>query len=192
MKYKMSTTNHQQSFIRSFYIVSKGKFITLYLATFGLYGFYWCYKNWWGFKKNNQLSIWLFPRALLDILFFPSLIKRMVASLDPELRVSYLKEMGWLASQYIGFVLLGRVGDRLSQQSIGLPSSFYLSMISLPFACRALYLLQKLINDIMGDTKGISNSRLSWINIFWISAGLVYWLTVLIPQCLRHTLIPYS
>ncbi|MBE4587523.1 hypothetical protein BOO31_02305 [Vibrio navarrensis] len=188
----MSTTNHQQSFIRSFYIVSKGKFITLYLATFGLYGFYWCYKNWWGFKKNNQVSIWLFPRALLDILFFPSLIKRMVASLEPELRVSYLKEMGWLASQYIGFALLGRIGDRLSQQSIGLPSSFYLSVISLPFACRALYLLQKVINDIMGDTKGISNSRLSWINIFWISAGLVYWLTVLIPQCLRYTLIPYS
>ncbi|EOU2462145.1 hypothetical protein ACNTOD_001041 [Vibrio navarrensis] len=97
-----------------------------------------------------------------------------------------------MASQYIGFVLLGRIGDRRSQQSIGLPSSFYLSVISLPFACRALYLLQKMINDIMGDTKGISNSRLSWINIFWISAGVVYWLTVLIPQCLRYTLIPYS
>ncbi|AZE51116.1 membrane protein, putative [Pseudomonas chlororaphis] len=52
---------------RPFYVVSRTKFLTLFLLTFGFYRLYWAYKNWQQFKQATGQEMWPIARALFAI-----------------------------------------------------------------------------------------------------------------------------
>lgn len=60
-----------------FYSISTGKFIILYLATFGLFRYYWHYKNWALEKQHFQDKSWPIMRMIFSIFFVHELFSRI-------------------------------------------------------------------------------------------------------------------
>ena len=57
-----------------YYPVSVGKFAGLSLLTFGLYSFYWFYKNWQYVRERDQSTIWPFWRMVFQPIWLYPLI----------------------------------------------------------------------------------------------------------------------
>ena len=60
-----------------YFPVSEGKFMTLYILSFGLYGVYWFYKNWKLQEPKMDKKIYPVWRAIFSIFFTHALFKRI-------------------------------------------------------------------------------------------------------------------
>ncbi|MEM6513522.1 MAG: hypothetical protein AAF660_10955 [Pseudomonadota bacterium] len=78
-----------------FYSTGPFKFTLLYLATFGLYGIYWSYKNWRFIRDRDNSDVLPFIRAF----FYPLTFYWFLKSLAPSI------ESRWLSSTLVQVAL---------------------------------------------------------------------------------------
>ena len=62
--------------------IGVGKFIVLYVATFGVYSLLWFYRNWRYVKRRDDSAIWPIPRALFSHLMYFALLSDLKAEDD--------------------------------------------------------------------------------------------------------------
>lgn len=165
----------------TFYVVSRKKLAILYLATFGLYGVYWFYKNWSNYKHcssdkfNVDRSIWPVARGIFSIFFTHALFREVKAyGRDKAALADWNNES--LATQFVLFTISGSVLDRLSAHSIGSPYTDIASLLIMAPLVGLLLSAQHMINVGCGDPDGESNSRLTTANYVWIAIGLIFWI----------------
>lgn len=58
-------------------IMSVNKFVLLSITTFGIYSFWWIYKEWLFFQKKDQLDIMPFMRTLFTFIFIYNLFSKI-------------------------------------------------------------------------------------------------------------------
>ncbi|MCM0149714.1 hypothetical protein [Photobacterium galatheae] len=156
-----------------FYVVSPKKFTILFLSTMGLYGMYWVYINWSLYKKSTGSDVWPVARGFFDIFFVHSLCKKI-----GQLDFATTKEnsvMEWNAIKYVLLVISCRIADKLSENEIGMPYTFFYTLLAIPLMYRALYDIQIYVNKMMKDEAGTTNASLTWANYLWMILGVVFW-----------------
>ncbi|OLF51950.1 hypothetical protein [Pseudomonas chlororaphis] len=163
---------------RPFYVVSKTKFMTLFMLTFGLYLWYWAYKNWQQFKQASGQPLWPIARAIF-MLFYTHALYRAA---DAQIKKSG-RRYPWLpwdvASQFVVILLVSYGLDGMSKRN---PDSVLLDILSL-----VLLLIQALVtfkgqrglNEAAGDPQGDSNARFTPINYGFMAIGATLWCTML-------------
>ena len=162
-----------------FYVVSQQKFLILYIATLGLYSFYWFYKHWQQYKIRHQESMWPIMRAIFQIFFTHSLFENFRVRLMDK-KLTYAWAPGVLATIYVVIILTESVANRMSIKGIGLPLTDYLGFLLFPLQIWILYKAQGAANVACECPKGEKNSLLTAANYFWIVVGGVFWLLVAI------------
>ena len=165
-----------------FFPVSEGKLITLYILSFGLYGFYWFYKNWQLQQPKMEKKISPMLRAIFSIFFTHSLFKRIAAraeDLDQEHRFN----ANILATLFVGTVIVSNLLDRSSMNSgmmAGLTSNSVIitSLILFFVSAYPLVRVQATINRINNDMLGYLNHKYSLWNYLLIALGVILWLVM--------------
>ncbi|MEJ3674689.1 hypothetical protein WFH35_21130 [Vibrio vulnificus] len=163
----------------SFYVVSPKKFTVMYIGTLGFYGFYWMYKNWSIYRAASGEKIWPIARAIFFVFFLHSLCSKVTQSESLSSQGDLPKSLEWDATKYVLLSILGQISDRLSENEIALPYSFFVSLVLFPFMCQILYKIQLVINESQNDMFGDTNKKLSWLNYVWLSLGGALWLMVI-------------
>ncbi len=92
-----------------FFPVSETKLLVLSLCTFGLYQYYWFYKNWKIIRNRTHTDIYPFWRAFFAVLFCYSLFDR-IRKYDLESPTTNLN-VGALATAWIVATLLWKLPD---------------------------------------------------------------------------------
>lgn len=162
-----------------FYVVSKAKFLTLYVLTFGIYQLYWAYKNWHQFRHASGQELWPVARALFSIFFIHALYREADAILKRDGR-----SQDWrhdeLATLFVGGVILNAVLDGLARQHMGYPFIDIASLALLPVLAWVTWLGQRGLNAAAGDLHGQSNARFTPINYLFMVLGTL----LLVVVCL--------
>ncbi len=168
-----------------FYVVSIRKFTILYIATLGLYGFYWFYKNWacykekWQVTHTDRMDIWPVARAFFSIFFVHALL-REIKALAHNHPIMQNWRNGRQATQIVLLLILANVLDRLSYRSLGSPYIDILSLVILAPLLSQFLIVQEKINVSCNDPQGKSNSVLTKYNFAWIVVGIIFWILTLI------------
>jgi hypothetical protein len=167
-----------------FYVVSRRKFLVMYLMTLGLYKIYWFYKNWSMYKAIERAEggadsdIWPVPRALFCVFFVHALLREASAYASAKQReVSDGFEA--LATVLVILLLVSNVIDRLSTKGIGSPLTDYVSLALLFPMVWFFNLARQFINDASGDSAGMGNDTFTWANWIWIVIGAILWLGII-------------
>ncbi|MGC5703552.1 hypothetical protein J4P02_25485 [Pseudomonas sp. NFXW11] len=153
-----------------FYVVSKAKFLTLYILTFGIYRLYWAYKNWHQFRHASGHELWPIARAFFSIFFIHALYREADAILQRDGR-SHDWRHDELATLFVGGVIVTSVLDALSRQNIGYPLIDIAGMALLPVMAWVTWLGQRGLNAAAGDTEGRSNARFTALDYLFIVLG---------------------
>lgn len=162
-----------------FYVVARSKFIILYLATLGLYEFYWFYANWRNFRDAVGAKIMPLPRAIFYIFFTHSLFSRIDATLRHQ-AVEYEWSPRLLATLFVIISIAGSILDRLSMREIGSPLTDIASLVILVPTMLIALQAQDAINRSQNDREGNSNRRLTISNYVWIALGTAFWMLIAI------------
>lgn len=163
----------------SFFPVSEGKFITLYILSFGLYGVYWFYQHWKRQKPMMDKKIYPFWRAIFSIFFTHSLFKR-INQQAAHLPQQHKFNTNMLASFFVATIVLSLVVDPLSMSTDMLKNITNQTFV---IAALVLFLLstyplvkaQATINRINNDILGLLNHKYSVWNYVGIVAGIIFW-----------------
>ena len=134
LEYKSSTNIHNNSI--EYFSVSPKKLVILSTVTFGIYQFYWFYKNWEAVKKNGNEKISPLWRTFFTPIYCYNLFKRIFAS-SQEFGQKY-KNIIQLTIVYLILMFFPIYSNRVELMSILFLSKFY-SVI-------ALVTIQKAIN----------------------------------------------
>ncbi|MFJ7140456.1 MAG: DUF4234 domain-containing protein [Pseudomonas protegens] len=163
-------TPDAQAPLQPFYVVSRGKFITLYIVTFGIYQLYWAYKNWHQFRHASGQDLWPVARAFFAIFFTHALYREADAQLKRDGR-SHDWRPGELATLFVVGLIVNNVVDALSRKNIGYPVTDIASLALLPVLAWITWLGQRGLNAAAGDPEGRSNARFTPINYVFIVLG---------------------
>lgn len=167
-----------------FFVVSKPKFAVLYLATFGLYAFYWFFKNWdrykdkWPYASERGSTIWPVPRAIFSIFFVHALFREVKAYGGDKPAVAAWRN-NLHASLLVLLLLVSNILDRAAGRSIGSPYTDYLSLAMMAPLLIEFLRAQDRINISCGAPDGATNSRFSKANYAWIAVGALFWFFVI-------------
>ncbi len=144
-----------------FFPVSITKLLVLSVCTFGIYEFYWFYKNWKFVKENQGLKIMPFWRAVFSPLFCYSLFEA-VKKHAKRTKVNVKYSSGWLT---VGFIL--------TIMTTGIPDPFWcISMLSVLTFLPA----RSVIDTLNKKTDSIiKNDQFSGWNIVAIVFGVILW-----------------
>ncbi len=147
-----------------FFIVSTKKFTIMSLCTFGIYEYYWFYKN-WKFVKKNIKKVSPFWRTVFAIFCCHGLFK-IVKEYADQRRVECGYKPDLIAVYYILLSIVWRAPEPLSLISM---------MTFVP-----LLSVQKAINSIKGKVSPLTpdNSKFSAWNIVMIVIGIMVWVLV--------------
>ena len=159
---------------QEFYVVGKAKFLILMITTFGLYEFFWFYKNWSLYKARHNENMLPVMRAIFSIFFVYSLFKRVAASIDANGRESKWYP-GWMAASYILLSLSSSLVDSIASRVETYSLLDLFSLAVFPIIVWILYCAQQEINVACDDPEGDSNAALTPANYFWIVLGLLIW-----------------
>jgi hypothetical protein len=161
----------------AFYVVSRKKLSILYMATFGMYGVFWFYKNWSNYKNRTMenRSIWPVPRGIFSIFFTHALFREVKAYGHDKTALT-----GWNnnshATKLVLTTIVAHMLDRLSYRSFGSPYTDLASLVILVPLLIQFLSAQHMINASCGDPDGESNSRFTNANYAWIALGLIFWI----------------
>ena len=162
-----------------FYVVSKKKFYSLFVATMGLYLVYWFYKNWSLYRDATGASIWPIPRAIFSIFFVHSLFRAVQEKID---RAG--NSFDWNPNSHAGIVvsliIISNILDNTSAKSIGSPYTDWLSIIILVPLVFSLHKAQLAINVSCDDAEGKSNDEFTWANYVLLTLGSALWILAMI------------
>jgi len=176
-----------------FFPVSEGKLITLYILSFGLYGFYWFYKNWQLQKPKMEKKISPVLRATFSIFFTHSLFRRIdERAKDLKLDKKDTFNANNLATLFIGAVIVSNLLDRTSMNSgllVGMTSSKVIitSVILFLLSTYPLVKVQATVNRINDDMLGYLNHKYSVWNYLLIALGVVFWLMMIMGLLAQST-----
>jgi hypothetical protein len=159
-----------------FYVVSPRKFLILFFVTVGMYQFYWFYKNWALYKRSTEESIWPVPRAIFGVFFVHALFRNVEVHNEESSEPWDSSSNAW---PVVLFLIASNVLDRLSNKSIGLPYTGWLSLLILIPLGLSVLNAQGKINERCGDPSGKSNNNLTAANIAWCVAGALLWILAL-------------
>ncbi|HEY0287537.1 MAG TPA: hypothetical protein VGC62_11080 [Pseudomonas sp.] len=168
----------------AFFTVSTTKFMTMLLATSGLYGWYWFYKNWALYRRYSGRSIWPIPRAVFGLIFLPSLFCKLDRVLKQQGKdgmpfwrgsaaLFILIAIAPMALSFLVGLLQGLNGQPFSGG--GIVPMIAASIIPLMLQSLILLRVQRFINVVNDDPSGNTNARLTHWNWVWIVIGLLYW-----------------
>lgn len=180
-----ATNAHRQIF----YVVSVKKFSILYVATLGLYGLYWFYKNWacyksqWARDDPDREDPWPIARAIFAVFFVHSLFTE-VKILGRDKPTVDAWESGKHATQLVVLMIAAQLMDRLASRDIGTPYTDLLALIILVPILLLSAIAQEKINVSCNDPLGDSNNRFTAANYTWIALGAIVWCLVLLNYIL--------
>lgn len=161
-----------------FYVVSQQKFLILYIGTFGMYLVYWFFKHWSEYRNSTKASMWPIMRAIFSIFFTHSLFALFEKKY--ELKTGHApKSVNYLATIYVIFAIGCQILSKLSENAIGNPITFYLSLLIMPVSGWIFYHVQSLANYGGEDVTGESNNALTSLNYLWLALGVIFWCLVL-------------
>tara|TARA_R110000764_G_scaffold239212_1_gene337832 strand:+ start:1151 stop:1723 length:573 start_codon:yes stop_codon:yes gene_type:complete len=162
------------------YVVSPKKFTILFFCTMGLYSLYWSYKNWSLYNSSTNANIWPFARAFFDIFFIHSLCNKLLTCVGSMPTTKEHSNIELQATRYVILTVVGRIFDQVSTKGVGMPYSYFVSILVLPFTFQALLTIQIRINQHMGDELGHSNTSLTWVSYIWIVLGVLLWAIIVL------------
>lgn len=172
-----------------FYVVSVKKFSVLYIATLGLYGLYWFYKNWacyksqWARDDQDREDLWPIARAIFAVFFVHSLF-REVKALGRNKPMVEAWQSGKHATQLVVLMVAAQLMNRLAHRDIGTPYTDLLSLTILAPLVLLFAIAQEKINVSCNDPLGDSNNRFTAANYTWITVGAIFWCLVLLSYIL--------
>ncbi len=147
-----------------FFPVSIKKLLVLSVCTFGIYEFYWFYKNWKFVKEKQGLKIMPVWRAIFSPLFCYSLFEA-VKKHAKRTKVNVKYSSGWLT---VGYIL-----TIMTIMTTGMPYPFWcISMLSVLTFLPARSVIETL-NAKTDST--IRNDQFSGWNIVAIVFGVILW-----------------
>jgi len=163
-----------------FFPVSEGKLITLYIMSFGLYGFYWFYKNWQLQQPIMKKKISPVMRATFSIFFTHALFRR-IDERAKDLKQKHTFNANTLATLFIGTVIASNFLDRTSMNSgvlAGITSNKIIitSLILFILSTYPLVKVQATINRINNDILGYLNHKYSVWNYLLMALGSLFWI----------------
>jgi hypothetical protein len=161
-----------------FYVVSTGKATLLYLATCGMYLFYWFYKQWDTLKDNSSFESdagrsWPFMRAIFAVFFTHALFREVKASSSRPALASWPANAD--ATLMVLFVLVPAVIDRLDRYDMVHPMLSLAAFFMIIPTVLLLRRVQRKVNCACADEDGSSNSRLTAVNWIWLVLGGLFW-----------------
>jgi hypothetical protein len=162
-----------------FYVVSTGKFMTLMVATLGLYGIYWFYRNWTGYRDYSGERIWPVPRAIFAIFFVHALFRHVIEKAEEE-DVTVPFKHGSSTFQYVFIAVLSFVLSQFSQRNIGSPLTDIAGVLLMFLLVWVMLPVQEGINRVCADAEGEGNSQITTANVLWILFGLLMWVLMII------------
>ncbi|MFT4937871.1 MAG: hypothetical protein ACI88A_000893 [Paraglaciecola sp.] len=157
-----------------YFTVARSKLLILSIFTLNLYSVYWFYKNWQLLKLNGNTDCMPVLRAIFQYFFTHSLF----ASID-ETAVMQKIDRAWssflLATVYVVLLILGNIIGNFegltSQTTWYITTTIGLVLVT-PIP---LYIVQKTVNEINGDPKGLENKSFTWLNWIALLLGLILW-----------------
>ncbi|MFJ2323571.1 hypothetical protein [Pseudomonas sp. NPDC087817] len=160
-----------------FYVVARWKFILLSILSFGLYFYFWIYKNWSLHKRSTQQELWPWARAFF-YLFFVHQLYRLAKKriLDRGGKSNWDLEQ-W-ATVFVVLTVVAHIFEKLPKQ---IPELSFLGLVALVMLPIRVYVAsegQQLINLAANDPQGLSNNRLNAWNLLIILPGVAVWLLV--------------
>lgn len=175
-----------------FYVVSRKKLATLFLATFGMYAMYWFYKNWSNYKKHSLAtgsdevrSIWPVPRGFFSVFFTHSLFRKVKAHGRDNATIAAWGDR-WHAWSVVGYTLGSDALNRMSNKS---PEFGWVDILSfailLPWLVKMLQ-AQDMINLACADPAGDGNRRFTKVNYLWIGLGVLFWSVIVVGAVLAR------
>lgn len=162
-----------------FHVVSVRKFWCLYIATFGLYQFYWLYRQWAHYRAWHRESLWPAARAIFSIFFMHALNRNVDDSLR-EARTAHAWWPGVNATIFVLLSVVSGISDRLAARVETISWLDYVGIaLILPIAL-TLAATQRAANAACGDPAGAGNARLTLANWIWIVLGMLWWALIVI------------
>jgi hypothetical protein len=167
-----------------FFIVSPDKLTIMLIVTSGLYGIYWCFKNWSAYKAHSGRSIWPVARTLFGLFYLPSLFYKV----DGLLKAQGKGAMPYWAASGAGMILLASVPHTIGfmkglvQALRGEPFTGFgvitlvtMSVVPLLLQCLILRRVQTFMNQLDDHPDGLRNSGFTVSNKLWMFIGVIYW-----------------
>ena len=168
-----------------FYVVSPAKLMTLATLTFGLYFYYWSYKNWSLYKRATQADIWPWARGLLCIFFIHQLYRRANEKIRGGGRT-----VDWDFEQWATVFIVLTVGANLLDAVARRVDEFaFLGgwlLLMIPLRAFVVSKGQPMINLAANDPEGLSNSRFSALNYLFMVPGALLWALALFGVWVIH------
>jgi hypothetical protein len=162
----------------SYYVVAPAKFLTLAIATVGLYLVYWSYRQWRMVKQRDETSIWPVPRGLFYIFFTHSLYADINAKLKRD-QASFSWKPGMSATLVVVATIVSNGLGWMSGKTIGSPLTDIASLVMLLLLAVVALPGQKAANAASGDADGTGNERLTGANWAWLILGGLIWIQYL-------------
>lgn len=164
---------------QAYFSVSTSKLKWLYLATFGLYGIYWFYKNWKLQQPFIDGKIMPVMRGIFSIFFAHALTKRIKQSMSRQ-NIPENKHLGFLATMFVLLVILGNLASNLADNHV-VPQYFNIIWLVLFYlSVYPLIELQDKINMLKDDPIGTINTRYDWRGYAALFIGGVLWLLAIL------------
>lgn len=163
----------------AYFSVSTTKLKWLYLATFGLYGIYWFYKNWKLQQPYIERKIMPVMRGIFSIFFAHALTKRIKQSMLRQ-AVPENKHLGFLATMFVLLLVLGNVASTLADNGVVPPYFNIIWLVMFYLSVFPLVELQDKINLLKDDPIGSINSRYDWRGYAALLIGAVLWLLAIL------------
>ena len=164
---------------REFFVVAPRKLLLMYVATLGLYAYYWWYQHWARYRRFNREPLWPVARAIFPVFF----AHRLTGEIDDRLsrlRLSRGWSPGLLATAFVLLQIFSSVADRFSWYDVLSPWSDVAGLALLLPIGLLLMRIQRAANRAAGDADAQANGRLTWANWAWLVPFGLLWLLLLV------------
>ncbi|HZW17446.1 MAG TPA: hypothetical protein VFF71_01410 [Luteimonas sp.] len=163
----------------AFHVVSLRKFWCLYLATFGLYQYFWLYRHWEQYRDWHREPLWPAARSIFSIFFMHALNRHV----DDALRTSRTVH-AWRpvlsATMFVVLSIVSAIVGRVAARVDAMTQLDYLGIALLLPVGMAMAATQRAANAACQDPGGSANARLTAANWLWIVLGCLLWTLILI------------
>lgn len=163
---------------RRFYVVSARKFLCLYIATMGLYGYYWYYSHWAAIRRVSRGSEWPVARAIFSIFFVGSLTEEIDLRLRRQ-SIAFPWSAKGTANTIVLVALVSYFAGRASGMQEQVSPLDYAVFVLVPIAGAVKLKAQRAANAACEDPDGTSNATFGAGAIVAMVLGCLFWLLVL-------------
>jgi len=160
-----------------FYVVARWKFILLAILSFGLYFYFWIYKNWSQYKRSTRQELWPWARAFFYLFFVHQLYRQAKKRIHDRGGKSDWDLEQW-ATVFVVLTVVAHIFEKLPKQIPDLSFLGLVALIMLPIRVYVASQGQQLINLAASDPQGLSNNRFNAWNLLIILPGAAAWVLV--------------